>query len=256
MDFDLTEEQRLLKESVDRVVDDAYGDFEKRKEHQRGPRGFSDGLWSTYAELGLLGMPFEERHGGFGGGPVETMIVMEAIGRGLVVEPYLATVVLGGRLLRVGGSESQRERADPQDRRRVVTLAFAISSARRATTCTTWRTTARRTARRLRLDGAKGVVLHGGVRACWWSARALGGARRDREGYAVPGRPQGARRARRAIRHKTGCARRRSPSTGYGSGRGRARGAGPRTGPGRTGGGHRARRGVRRGVGAMEPCSG
>ena len=63
MDFDLTEEQRLLKESVDRVVDDAYGDFEKRKEHQRGPRGFSDGLWSTYAELGLLGLPFEERHG-------------------------------------------------------------------------------------------------------------------------------------------------------------------------------------------------
>src|SRR5919112_4584314 len=103
MDFDLTEEQRLLKESVDRVVDDAYGDFERRKEHQRGPRGFSDALWSTYAEVGLLGLPFAEEHGGFGGGPVETMLVMESFGRGLIVEPYVATVILAGGALRHSG---------------------------------------------------------------------------------------------------------------------------------------------------------
>src|SRR5919107_4917004 len=125
MDFDLTEEQRLLKESVDRVVDDAYGDFEKRKEHQRGPRGFSDGLWSTYAELGLLGLPFEERHGGFGAGPVEMMIVMEAFGRGLVVEPYLATVVLGGGALRHGGSAEQQARYLPMIADGSHILAFA-----------------------------------------------------------------------------------------------------------------------------------
>ena len=57
-------------------------------------------MWQQYAELGLLGLPFAEAHGGFGGGPVETMIVMEAFGRGLVLEPYFATVILGGGLLR------------------------------------------------------------------------------------------------------------------------------------------------------------
>ena len=87
MDFDLTEEQRLLKESVDRTIEDAYGDFEKRKAYQAEPKGWSEALWAKYAELGLLGLPFAEEDGGFGGGPVETMIVMEAVGRGLAVEP-------------------------------------------------------------------------------------------------------------------------------------------------------------------------
>jgi alkylation response protein AidB-like acyl-CoA dehydrogenase len=64
-------------------------------------------MWASYAELGLLAIPFAEEHGGFGGGPVETMIVMEAFGRSLALEPYLSTVVLGGGLLRHGGSEAQ-----------------------------------------------------------------------------------------------------------------------------------------------------
>ena len=100
MNFDLSEEQRLLKDSVDGVVRDAYGDFEKRKTYQAMPSGWSAELWARYAELGLLALPFAEADGGMGMGPVETMVVMEAIGRGLVVEPYLATVVLGGGFLR------------------------------------------------------------------------------------------------------------------------------------------------------------
>src|SRR5919206_2214163 len=95
MDFDLSEEQRLLKESVERLLADRYG-FEQRAAYQREAEGWSRALWAQYAELGLLGLPFEERFGGFGGGPTETMIVMEAFGRALALEPYLATVVLGG----------------------------------------------------------------------------------------------------------------------------------------------------------------
>src|SRR5215210_2602 len=186
MDFDLTEEQRLLKESVDRVVDDAYGDFEKRKEHQRGPRGFSDGLWSTYAELGLLGMPFEERHGGFGGGPVETMIVMEAIGRGLVVEPYLATVVLGGGFLRHGGSEAQRERLIPKVADGSLTLAFAHLERQARYDLHDVATAARRTdGGGFVLDGAKGVVLHGASADLLVVSARTSGARRDREGITL-----------------------------------------------------------------------
>ena len=97
MDFDLTEEQRLLKDSVNRLIADQYA-FEQRKKYMAEPSGWSQTIWSQLAELGLLGLPFEEQYGGFGGAGVETMIVMEAFGRGLVLEPYFATVILGGGL--------------------------------------------------------------------------------------------------------------------------------------------------------------
>src|SRR5690606_2290478 len=71
--------------------------------------GYAPGLWAQYAELGLLGLPFGEAHGGIGGGPVETMIVMEAFGAALTLEPYLATVVLGGGLVDAGGSDAQKD---------------------------------------------------------------------------------------------------------------------------------------------------
>src|ERR1041384_7598934 len=95
MDFDLSEEQRLLKDSVDRLLADRHT-FEKRKGYLAEPEGWSRDLWAQYAELGLLGLPFAEEHGGFGGGGVETMLGMQAPGRVLAVAPYLSTVVLAG----------------------------------------------------------------------------------------------------------------------------------------------------------------
>ncbi|HVY16984.1 MAG TPA: acyl-CoA dehydrogenase family protein, partial [Rhodopila sp.] len=99
MDFDLTDDQRLLKDSVDRLIADHYA-FEQRKKYLREPAGHSAAMWDQITELGLLGLPFPETLGGFDGGAVETSIVMEAFGRGLVLEPYFATVILGGGLLR------------------------------------------------------------------------------------------------------------------------------------------------------------
>src|ERR1700759_5318583 len=95
MDFDLSEEQRLLKESIDGLLTDAY-DFDARKKYMKEKGGWSPAVWGKLAEQGLLGLPFAETDGGFGAGSVETMIVMEALGKALVVEPYLATVVIGG----------------------------------------------------------------------------------------------------------------------------------------------------------------
>jgi alkylation response protein AidB-like acyl-CoA dehydrogenase len=80
MDFDLTEEQRLLRDSVERLLADRYT-FEKRKGFLAEADGWSREMWAQYAELGLLGVPFPEEHGGFGGGGIETMVVMEAIWR-------------------------------------------------------------------------------------------------------------------------------------------------------------------------------
>src|SRR6195256_140423 len=95
MDFDLSEEQRLLKESVDGLLNDSY-DFDARKKYAAEKGGGSRGVWGKLAERGRLGLPFSEDDGGFGAGAVETMIVMEALGKALVLEPYLATVVIGG----------------------------------------------------------------------------------------------------------------------------------------------------------------
>src|SRR5438270_2562808 len=124
MDFDLSEEQRLLQDSVGRLLADRYG-FERRSSYAGAAEGWSRELWARYAELGLLGLPFAEGEGGFGGGPVETMIVMEAFGRALVLEPYLATVILAGGLLRRAGSEGQRKALVPEIAGGKLTLALA-----------------------------------------------------------------------------------------------------------------------------------
>ena len=124
MDFDLTEDQRLLKESVDRLIADQYS-FAQRKAYVAEPTGWSAKMWAQFAEMGLLGLPFEETLGGFGGGPVETMIVMETFGRGLVVEPFFATIILGGGLLRRAGSAALQGALIPQVTAGKLKLAFA-----------------------------------------------------------------------------------------------------------------------------------
>src|ERR1700729_3491114 len=107
MDFDLSEEQRLLKESVDGLLGSSY-DFDARRKYMAEKGGWSQAVWGKFAEQGLLGLPFSEDDGGFGAGAVETMIVMEALGKALVLEPYLPTVVIAGGFLRHGGSAEQK----------------------------------------------------------------------------------------------------------------------------------------------------
>src|ERR1041384_2659593 len=113
MDFERADEQRLLKDSVERLTTQRY-DFETRKKFMAEPDGWSRAMWKQYAELGLTALPFAEDHGGIGGGPVETMIVMEAFGRALALEPYFATVVLGGGFLRHGASDAVKGEVLPK----------------------------------------------------------------------------------------------------------------------------------------------
>ena len=107
MNFSLTEEQQLLADSLARFVERDYT-FEQRKAVLHGA-GTSPEAWATLAELGVLALPLPADHGGFGGGAADLMPVMNALGRGLVVEPYLATVVLGAGALALGGSPAQCE---------------------------------------------------------------------------------------------------------------------------------------------------
>lgn len=193
MDFDLTEEQRLLKESVDRLMAGAYGDFEKRRGYQEEAKGYSPKLWTQYAEMGLLGLPFPEAQGGFGGGPLETMIVMEAVGRGLAVEPYLTSVVIGGGLLRLAGRDDLIGELVGGE----ATFALATTEWQSRDDLFDVATTARRSGEGWVLDGAKSVVLYGESADHLIVSARTAGQRRDREGislFLVPGDARGVSR--------------------------------------------------------------
>jgi pimeloyl-CoA dehydrogenase small subunit len=184
MDFDLSEEQRLLKESVDRLLGDRYA-FEQRKSYGQAPEGWSRELWTQYAELGLLGLPFEERYGGSAGGAVETMIAMEAFGRALALEPFLATVVLGGGFLRHGGSAEQCAELIPKIADGSLTVAFAHTERQSRFDLHDIETRAVRDGSAWILDGEKGVVLHGDTADKLIVTARVGGERRDRDGVAT-----------------------------------------------------------------------
>ena len=113
MDFDLSSEQQQIADNVARLMKDKYG-FESRKAYAAAPEGFSAALWAQYAELGLLGAPFAEEDGGYGGGAVEIMLTQEAFGRALTLEPYFASVVLAGSALRHGATAEQRAELIPE----------------------------------------------------------------------------------------------------------------------------------------------
>lgn len=131
MNFDLNEEQVLLKNMVERFVADRY-DLDRRRAYLADPLGFSSENWSLLAELGLLALPFPADLGGMDGGAVELLVVMEALGRGLVVEPVLSHVILPGELLSRAGTPAQK--ADVltgiMTGERHVTLAHAEAGAR------------------------------------------------------------------------------------------------------------------------------
>jgi pimeloyl-CoA dehydrogenase small subunit len=184
MNFDLSDEQRMLKASVDRLIAERY-DFESRKTYAARPEGWSRELWAQFAEMGLLALPFSEEDGGFGGGPVETMLVMEAFGRGLVLEPYLATVILCGNLLRLGASAAQRAELIPRIADGSLLLAFAHSEAQARFDLADIATRARQEGDAWVLDGAKRWVLHGGSADQLIVPARVSGDRRDRDGIAL-----------------------------------------------------------------------
>jgi pimeloyl-CoA dehydrogenase small subunit len=160
MDFDLSEDQRLLTDSVTRLMADHYS-FAARKDHLKQPHGWSPTLWAQFAELGLLGLPFAEEYGGFGGGAVETMLVMEQFGRALVVEPYVATVVLAGTAIRLAGTAEQKQALLPRIAEGGIKLAFAHAERQARYDLTDVLTTATHDGQGWLLDGAKAVVTHG-----------------------------------------------------------------------------------------------
>src|SRR5262245_32376291 len=174
MNFELSDEQTLLAETIKRFVATHYN-FDARAKIMAQPSGWSTDVWAAIAEMGLLGLPFAEAHGGFGGSTIDVMLVMEAIGEGLLVEPYLTTVGLGGRFVARAGTKAQQERILPALIQGKHTLAFAHTELGARYDLRQVGLRARRWGDGWVLDGDKRMVLHGaGADTLVVSARTAG----------------------------------------------------------------------------------
>ena len=185
MDFDLTSEQSLLKDTAVRWAADTYGSLEAVQRARAEPLGFSEATWSELAGLGLAGLPFSEDDGGFGGGPLETQLVMEALGRMLAPEPYLASVVLGGGALRLAADEAQRAAILPGVIEGSMRLAFAHAEEQARYDIHDVATTARAADGGYVLDGRKSVVLNADAAGMLVVSARTSGARRDADGISL-----------------------------------------------------------------------
>ena len=131
MNFELSEEQKMIQQSVERFVQENY-DLPKRVEISSKDPGYSKDYWDSMAELGWLGLPFNEEDGGFGGNQIDTLVIMEQFGKGLVLEPFLANIVLGGGAIQIGGSEELKKEILPSliEGTKQITLAYAEQQSR------------------------------------------------------------------------------------------------------------------------------
>ena len=159
MNFDFSQEQQMLQDSVSRFIQDNY-DLESRIKSAGSKFGFSQDHWQTMAELGWLGLPFDEADGGFGGTQIDTMLLMEQFGKGLVLEPLLASIILGGGALKRGASTELKAEILPGliDGSRQLALAYAEEQAHFDLHDVT--TTARSDGDGFVINGHKSMVLH------------------------------------------------------------------------------------------------
>src|SRR5437870_11871355 len=157
MNFDYNEEQQLLADSVRRFLQKDY-DFEARRKILASPEGWSARVWSQLAQMGLTGLPLSPDYGGFGGGAVDLMGVMEAFGEALVVEPYLA-LLLATRLIERGASAAQKEALLPGVVEGRTRLAFAHTEKGARYSLEAIRATASRAGAHWTIEGEKSAVI-------------------------------------------------------------------------------------------------
>lgn len=160
MDFSLSEEQQLLKDSITQFVDKDYL-FDVRQKNIKSELGYSADFWKTFADLGWLGMPFSEADGGYDGGPIDLMVIMESLGRGLVVEPYIPNVVLAGGLISRLGNEEQKTNFLPKIISGEIQMSLAFAEPQSRFNLSDVITTAKTDGENYILDGYKAVVMNG-----------------------------------------------------------------------------------------------
>jgi len=184
MDFTVSEEQSMLADSVAKFIDNDY-DFESRQKAAASDLGYSAELWSTFADLGWTAVPFDEDDGGLGGGPIEMMLMMEQFGRGLLVEPFLANIVLAGGVLRRLATDEQKTQwlAGIISGETQAALAFAEPQARFDINNIV--TTATADGGNWVINGSKTLVLNGGSAELFIVPARTAGEQSDEDGITL-----------------------------------------------------------------------
>jgi alkylation response protein AidB-like acyl-CoA dehydrogenase len=184
MDFNYSNEQLALQDTLQRFIGRDYG-FERRRELARSALGFSAEAWSQYANLGLLSLPFPEEFGGVGGNAVDIMLVMELVGRGLLLEPFLSTVVMCGGLIRDAASEPLKRSMLPRIGAGELKLALACYEAAGRYELSRVSCAAVRSSGGWRLSGRKTVVLDAPSADYFLVSARTGGDAADTRGISL-----------------------------------------------------------------------
>jgi alkylation response protein AidB-like acyl-CoA dehydrogenase len=184
MDFDPSEEQRLLADSLRRFVERDYG-FEARRSILASPAGYNDAAWASLAGLGVLALPVPAEYGGFGAGAADLGVVMEAIGEALVVEPFLETAGLGARFVARGGSDELKAAILPALAEGKVKMAFAQAEEGSRHDLARVGTRARKVDGGYRIDGVKRVVVQAPCADRLVVSARTSGEPGDREGVSL-----------------------------------------------------------------------
>ncbi|CAB3784083.1 Acyl-CoA dehydrogenase fadE12 [Paraburkholderia ultramafica] len=182
MNFQHTEDRRMLADTLNRFVSEQYG-FETRDRIALSAHGFSTELWGRFAELGIIGALFDEAHGGFGGGGFDIAVVFESLGRGLVVEPFLDTLIVGRAIARSGNDAQQAVLGELIDGSRIVALAHGEPDSHYELARVTTR--AQRSGNTWQLNGAKAVVQHGEHASLLLVSARTSGADHAQEGITL-----------------------------------------------------------------------
>lgn len=184
MDFSFTSEQDQLRDTVAKLIAQKY-DFDTRRKVAKSEAGWRPEMWSQFAELGLLGASFTEEEGGFGSGPIEAMIISEEFGKGLVIEPFLQTVVIGGNFFRHGGTDAQKEEHIAGIIGGENRYAFAYSEPKSRFDLHDVSTTAKKDGAGYSLNGHKAVVIGAPFATHLIVTARTSGGQRDAQGITV-----------------------------------------------------------------------
>ncbi|MBT8145960.1 MAG: acyl-CoA dehydrogenase [Gammaproteobacteria bacterium] len=184
MDFSFTDEQQMLQDSVQKFVRENY-DFDTRKEILASEKGYSEEYWNLFAELGWLTVPFSEEDGGFGGSVVDLMVMMEELGKGMVVEPFVATAVMAGGLVSALGTDEQKSVLLPKIMGGELQLACAISEPGSRYNLANVATTASVDGDQVTISGSKVAVLNGTHADKLLVVARTSGSQLDRDGISV-----------------------------------------------------------------------
>ena len=196
MDLSFTEVQTMLTDSIEKFITNDYS-FERRQQYAASDVGYSPDVWATFADLGWTAVPFAEDDGGFDGGPVELMVMMQQFGRGLIVEPYLANIVLAGGVLRRAASSSQKTKLLQPLISGELQAALAVTEPQSRYELANIETTATKDGDDWIINGHKGVVLNGGNAGLLIIPARTSGSTTDRDGitlFAVGGIADGVSR--------------------------------------------------------------